>query len=537
MQELGACSSGQQCNASIEGDDSRLLQQRLHHHAGSSAWSTGHHTQTSDSLSMDKPCSSYSECLQEYKSGMRHMLLQEKLAQVSSSSSCDLTDPASNGCPLANMPLNQSSYVLPGGKTACVNASAPFRFQVIPGDSDKLLFYFQSGGACFNYETTVKDPQCRTETKPADPVGIFNRSNPSNPFATYTVVVVLSCDGSSYAGNVTRDYLDPTTNETVSVVQNGYWNTKAALDWTLVQIPTLRYFVVAGCSAGALGMQLWARTLLGSFADRVTGTIGAIADSYLGILPPQIPAGLLMLEYGACTVPLWTPQLLQSCLQGTASPDAAYVDAMQEFPDTAFAIITGKQDRTQVRYYNLFASSQGLPTITGEEYMVKANQLLDRLNTQANLVTYLIDSSEHCWLPKDYFYTSDTRGETGALQPPPEECATCGKGSRVHCPVSHHRCSSDECCPRTPGLVGGLTFPCPSAPNGFNGCEYEFKARNCLSPPPPLVEWVGRFPVPDCGMVASECSGVILREENWTGTDYCSATQAGKVVVKRGAYC
>jgi hypothetical protein len=61
---------------------------------------------------------------------------------------CNIT--TSEACNLASMPRDESTLVLPGGETRCIYAdSTPYAFQVIPGDSEKLLFYFQGGGACW----------------------------------------------------------------------------------------------------------------------------------------------------------------------------------------------------------------------------------------------------------------------------------------------------------------------------------------------------------------------------------------------------
>lgn len=57
---------------------------------------------------------------------------------------------ATEACDVSSMPKDESTMVLPGGETRCIFAdSTPFAFQVVPGDNDKILFYFQGGGACW----------------------------------------------------------------------------------------------------------------------------------------------------------------------------------------------------------------------------------------------------------------------------------------------------------------------------------------------------------------------------------------------------
>ena len=57
---------------------------------------------------------------------------------------CDQTTSGEDGCPLSNMKKDETTLVLPGGETRCIfDTSTPYAFQVIPGDTDKVLLYFQ----------------------------------------------------------------------------------------------------------------------------------------------------------------------------------------------------------------------------------------------------------------------------------------------------------------------------------------------------------------------------------------------------------
>ena len=79
-------------------------------------------------------------------------------------SCCNVT--TTETCSISNFPKDQSTLVLPGGETRCIYSySTPFAFQVIPGDSDKLLFYFQGGGACWDKATT-DNPVCTNDVSP-----------------------------------------------------------------------------------------------------------------------------------------------------------------------------------------------------------------------------------------------------------------------------------------------------------------------------------------------------------------------------------
>ena len=54
-------------------------------------------------------------------------------------------------CSITNMPRDESTQVYPGSKTRCIMSdSTDYSFQVVPGDKEKLLFYFQGGGSITN---------------------------------------------------------------------------------------------------------------------------------------------------------------------------------------------------------------------------------------------------------------------------------------------------------------------------------------------------------------------------------------------------
>jgi len=65
---------------------------------------------------------------------------------------------------------------------------------VIPGESDKVLVYFQGGGACWTKETTAAG-FCSTDAKPTGFEGLFDRTNVNNKFKDYTIVQALYCSG------------------------------------------------------------------------------------------------------------------------------------------------------------------------------------------------------------------------------------------------------------------------------------------------------------------------------------------------------
>lgn len=193
---------------------------------------------------------------------------------------------SSESCSIATMPQDESTLVLPGGETRCIYSySTPFAFQVIPGASDKVLLYFQGGGACWDEASTALG-FCTSDVSPQSATGIFDRSNPKNEFSDYTVVHVMYCSGDIFGGNVVRGYND---KEGVPVTQRGFKNAEASLDWVVSQqaaghlAASLSDLVVMGCSAGSIGAQLWGNQAVTRLKwDRAA----VMPDSYAGVFPP-----------------------------------------------------------------------------------------------------------------------------------------------------------------------------------------------------------------------------------------------------------
>jgi hypothetical protein len=155
--------------------------------------------------------------------------------------------------------------MVPGGNTRCIfSTSTPFAFQVIPGATDKVLLYFQGGGACWDQSST-KLGFCTTDSVPQNPIGIFDRTNANNQYKDYTIVHVLYCSGDVFGGDVVRSYTD---SSGVPVTQKGVANAQSAVDWIAQQQANgslsgiLSSLVIMGCSAGAIGAQLWSDSTL-----------------------------------------------------------------------------------------------------------------------------------------------------------------------------------------------------------------------------------------------------------------------------------
>eukprot|EP00604_Paraphysomonas_vestita_P002025 CAMPEP_0174820430 /NCGR_PEP_ID=MMETSP1107-20130205/4264_1 /TAXON_ID=36770 /ORGANISM="Paraphysomonas vestita, Strain GFlagA" /LENGTH=386 /DNA_ID=CAMNT_0016035773 /DNA_START=126 /DNA_END=1286 /DNA_ORIENTATION=- len=307
------------------------------------------------------------------------------------------------------LPKDQSTLVLPGGETRCIfSTSTPFAFQVIPGDTDKLLLYFQGGGACWDQSST-KLGFCTTDSTPQNPVGVFDRYNANNPYKQYTIVHVLYCSGDVFGGDVIRSYTD---SAGVPVQQKGAANAQSAIDWIVQQqgngglSGVLSSLVVMGCSAGSIGAQLWSDSALKALKFNKAAIV---PDSYAGVFPDG-SQGPLMYDFGFCTAfkNKLSSATYQKCIDKTLTiqdVDVEYISAHQKVP---FSFIQSKTDSVQQAFYVAIAGSMNLPAaLTPADFYTLTNTVFKGYNTYPNFLTYLVNGNQHCFTPTNVYYTAD----------------------------------------------------------------------------------------------------------------------------------
>jgi len=258
------------------------------------------------------------------------------------------------------------------------------------------------------------------------------------------------------------------------VRQQGYSNTQSALDWAVEQLDLrLQSLVVMGCSAGAIGAQVWARKVLNTFpAERAA----VVADSCAGILP-QPAQHSLMHRLGDCDETIVPPDLCVSSAWRELTVSQVFDRTMEDFPGVTFASINSKSDSIQVYFWTIVTAAfptSGEPlTINNETYLRKLNRnILQRYDRHANFVSYLVDGSVHCFTCHNRLYSADATG------------------------------------------------PAP---------------KNSASSQLPLAAWLlGLVDGGTSRLSRSECSGELLEWPSWHGTTYCDKAQYGKTVATLG---
>lgn len=176
-------------------------------------------------------------------------------------------------------PTGSTQYL---GKTltpVCMNGT-PYQFFAKRGSVNKLLIYYQGGGACWD-SLTCSVPVCDTSVVPGDnpngdSTGFADMSNPANPFRDWNVVFVSYCSCDVHFGDAAQDYPP-------HVEHRGYQNSRIVEKYAREHFVNPEQIFVTGSSAGAYGAwfnaplhhEVWPASHFQVLADAGNGVITA----------------------------------------------------------------------------------------------------------------------------------------------------------------------------------------------------------------------------------------------------------------------
>ncbi|MEO0559801.1 MAG: pectin acetylesterase-family hydrolase [Bacteroidota bacterium] len=266
----------------------------------------------------------------------------------------------------------------------------PFGFFHRPSaDASKLLIYFQGGGACWEwvscsgmFDTSVDPSELR------DFRGIFDASNPDNPFEGFAMVFIPYCTGDVHVGDAARTYSEGGP----AVSHRGTHNVNQALQWAKAHHEEPTQVVVAGASAGSYGAIFHAPRIASLYPSADLVTIGdsgvPLLNDYEEILELWGAGSVLRPAWGLDDdVPLTLEQALS---QAAATPRMR-----------AVVHITSDQDAIQSAFYMI----SGSPTFRASTYA-----LLDHLDQKPNGASFVVAGRDHGLMRTDQFYEYEADG-------------------------------------------------------------------------------------------------------------------------------
>jgi len=281
----------------------------------------------------------------------------------------------------------------------------PYSYWTRRADPDKVVLYFQGGGACFNAfmcaegggsATTVASGLEVTGTADRDPTGIFDLDNPDNPFADWSFVYVPYCTGDLHIGDSVHQYSDELT-----VNHKGYVNARTAFDTLLDDFGAADEVFVTGSSAGGVPAPMFGALAADALPDaRVT----VLADASGAYPSNPLVNTLIGGAWGSFThIPDWPEN------EGLTPADWGvtdlFVQAGRHAPDVRMARYDTAYDQVQRTFSALagFAGDDLKTTIEGNEAYIE--------DAGVPVASYLAPGTDHTILGTPGLYTLTVDGE------------------------------------------------------------------------------------------------------------------------------
>jgi hypothetical protein len=320
--------------------------------------------------------------------------------------------------------------IAPGGNTVCANGT-PYEFFVRPmTNSQKLMIYFQAGGACWDGATCDDDSLLYSKGVDYGALetyrGIFDFNNPENPVADYNIVFVTYCSADVHTGSRNRTFSDSLGFQKLMRFQ-GYVNSLSALKWTYANYPNPERIFITGSSAGAVASIFFAEPIMSQYAAVPVVQLG---DGYVGVMPGGWPG-----------LDVWgtranVPGALRQAMARPSPADFAtkmYASSADLLPQRTFTQFSTAADVFQIGYY---VTAGGQP----RDWPDLMRSSINELNQRSNFHSYIADGADHAILPFDRFYTTQINGMrfrdwfAALINDEPVNNVACQRGSTWTCP-------------------------------------------------------------------------------------------------------
>lgn len=265
--------------------------------------------------------------------------------------------------------LSQQSYVTlsPTGSiayegrdlTAVCMGGTPYHFFARRGTVNKLVMYYQGGGACWE-KLTCSVPVCDTTVDPEGgdnpnraTGGFADRTNPNNPFRDWHTVFVSYCGCDIHFGDAVQDYTSgPDDAAPLRVHHRGFQNAKVVEKWAREHFVAPDEVFVTGSSAGAYGAWFHAPLLHDVWPQ---ARFHVLADAGNGVITQDFLETYFPNWNFAANLPDDIPEIQQVLDDGSGIPGYTEVVA-RKFPNSNWAHYSTAYDGGsggQTGFYNV----------------------------------------------------------------------------------------------------------------------------------------------------------------------------------------
>lgn len=236
-----------------------------------------------------------------------------------------------------------------GLKPSCAKGP-PFSFYARKGRLDKVVVFFEGGGACWDSSNCIGHPTYTSqveENREEFSNGIFNLQNPLNPFRDWSFVIIPYCTGDLHIGanDVAYEY----QGKTHTIRHRGFVNFRAVLYWMTENLRGPSKILVTGSSAGSYAA-------LFNFAYLQRAYPGAecalLSDAGNGVVTEKFIRRALINWRLLENLPDWIPGVDQAFSNEFAFPQL-FTDIVKYFPHKDMGQYTTAYDSVQIYFYNL----------------------------------------------------------------------------------------------------------------------------------------------------------------------------------------
>jgi hypothetical protein len=352
------------------------------------------------------------------------------LLLASCSSDDDDPPPTPVAPPLASTPggfvkLTPTATTIDGRSVQATCSKAPgtnaeFHFWARRGSVDKLVVFFEGGGACWDSGTCSLPIHAGTapgqpalfkaEILPTDnPTtygGMFDLNDARNPVKDWSIVYIPYCTGDIHGGSKTTAYTNPFNGQAYSIEHRGHDNFRVVLRWMQDNFAEPQQLLVTGSSAGGYGAVLnfpWVRDAFPK------GSAVMLADASQGVTPAS---------FDALRNANWNIQLSDAVYGANpqSTPTSALVRGLSgKFGGDRMAQYTTGLDLVQMQFYDVMVN--GLAGVQGTACQAWADQMVAGLQHNQiapNFRSYLAAGTTHT-LMRGPLYFSETSAGTSFL--------------------------------------------------------------------------------------------------------------------------
>jgi len=209
-------------------------------------------------------------------------------------------------------------------------------FWVRRGKENRVLYYFQGGGACWDYLTCEQIGTFKPSTGPGDDPsnrggGFADFDDPRNPFRDWHVVFVPYCTGDIHWGSA--DVEHELFGNTATIRHRGFQNAQVAEKWAREHFVHPDEIFVTGSSAGAYGAIL--NSLYLQEWVYASTRFSVLGDAGNGIVPQRFLAEEISKWNIEENLPAWITALDKPVTELDAS--TLWAESAKAYPQNRFA--------------------------------------------------------------------------------------------------------------------------------------------------------------------------------------------------------